>query len=218
MAKCSWPVQHAVLRLLSRLLPTVPPTQPYHLQAADGQADALRAELQGQLQWLVANYSTRRASLLEEILPEVRRGGLQGCLSGIWSSAAPRRLLACRTLNASCCSGQALPTPAACSQHAARAPKSPRLCCSSPVCSPRRSRRNLTWRGVLLLLLPLPAAGSAAAVYWPAAVAAGAGAAAAAVLAAAAGRSHCCTCCAPCCRCCPSSLHAATFSTARGSR
>ncbi|KAI7844453.1 hypothetical protein COHA_001957 [Chlorella ohadii] len=39
-------------------------------QAADGQQDALRAELQGQLQWLVANYSTRRASLLEEILPE----------------------------------------------------------------------------------------------------------------------------------------------------
>lgn len=37
----------------------------------EGQQDALRAELQGQLQWLVANYSSRRASLLEEILPEV---------------------------------------------------------------------------------------------------------------------------------------------------
>ncbi|KAL4420336.1 hypothetical protein ABPG77_006143, partial [Micractinium sp. CCAP 211/92] len=31
---------------------------------------ALRAELQGQLQWLVQNYGSRRASLLEEILPE----------------------------------------------------------------------------------------------------------------------------------------------------
>lgn len=60
------------------LLPTAPLTQSYHLQAADGQADALRAELQGQLQWLVANYSTRRASLLEEILPEVGRGGVRG--------------------------------------------------------------------------------------------------------------------------------------------
>ena len=35
----------------------------------------LRSELQGQLQWLVANYSAKQASLLEEILPEVGAGG-----------------------------------------------------------------------------------------------------------------------------------------------
>ncbi|PSC75210.1 thiamine biosynthetic bifunctional enzyme chloroplastic isoform C [Micractinium conductrix] len=39
---------------------------------ADGSSSqqALRAELQGQLQWLVQNYGARRSALLEEILPE----------------------------------------------------------------------------------------------------------------------------------------------------
>ena len=43
---------------------------------ADGSSSqqALRAELQGQLQWLVQNYGARRSALLEEILPEVGAG------------------------------------------------------------------------------------------------------------------------------------------------
>lgn len=62
--------------------PPTPPCVPT-LQAEDGQRDGLRAELQGQLQWLVANYSTRRASLLEEILPEVR----VAVSSSLWHAA-----------------------------------------------------------------------------------------------------------------------------------
>jgi hypothetical protein len=60
-------------------------------QADGGEAQsALRGELQGQLQWLVANYSARRQGLLEEILPEVGaarwvvggggEGGVYGCV------------------------------------------------------------------------------------------------------------------------------------------
>ena len=71
---------------LQRLAHPQPPAAHYSLPArrpvraspppplqADGgpAAQQLRSDLQGQLQWLVSNYSTRRQSLLEEILPEV---------------------------------------------------------------------------------------------------------------------------------------------------
>lgn len=56
---------------------------PCRLQADDADSQqALRAELQGQLQWLVQNYGSRRASLLEEILPEVGRAGAGGQRGG----------------------------------------------------------------------------------------------------------------------------------------
>lgn len=42
--------------------------------------EGLRTELQGQMQWLVANYASRRSGLLEEILPEVGVRVVQ-CLS-----------------------------------------------------------------------------------------------------------------------------------------
>lgn len=40
---------------------------------AGEEGQPLRGQLQEKLQWLVSNYAQKRASLLEEILPEVRQ-------------------------------------------------------------------------------------------------------------------------------------------------
>ena len=97
--------------------PASPPPSPRPLQADGSEAQgALRAELQRRLQWLVGNYASRRQSLLEEILPEVRCGAAVAVPAGSAVAPAAASAVPSSVCRDRACKPGSAPLPALCGE------------------------------------------------------------------------------------------------------